>query len=166
MIWTSRPRHGEHQPVAPRGQLELVITFGPTPSPLFGRARSYAARHATTSAEVGPGMWRAGFSLGTDPDPYGRAWRLLQVVGSWRGTEVEVDGSPEPVSSVAAMAFCARGWLRRVGDCRAAFPSGPWPKCECCPLYDAGWAAESFAPSSFLAGGGFPFEGPFLPPSD
>ncbi len=28
-----------------------MITFGPTPSPLFGRARSYAARHATTSEQ-------------------------------------------------------------------------------------------------------------------
>ncbi len=40
-----------------------MITFGPTSSPLLGRAAAYAGRHATTSAELGPGMWRAGFSL-------------------------------------------------------------------------------------------------------
>ncbi len=49
--------------------MTLPFMFGPTPSPLFGRAAAYAARHATTSAELSPGMWRAGFSLGTDPDP-------------------------------------------------------------------------------------------------
>lgn len=145
--------------MAPRGRLELVIGFGPTSSPLYSRAQSYAARHASTSAEVAPGVWRAAFSLDTAPEPYGRAWRLLGLVGAWRGTEVEVEGSPEPVAPVVAMCSCAREWLRKVGACRASFPSGAWPKCERCPIYDAGWAAESFAPSS-LFGETFPFEGP------
>ncbi|HEX9122280.1 MAG TPA: hypothetical protein VF984_02810 [Actinomycetota bacterium] len=116
-----------------RGTLELLIGFGPTTSPLFGRAASYATAHATTSAEISPGVWRAAFTLGTDPEPYARAWRLLRLVGSWRGTEVEVSGSPEPLAPVQAMTACAREWLRKVGACRAPFPSGPWPKCERCP---------------------------------
>jgi len=135
--------------MAPRGDLELVIGFGPSSSPLLGRAASYAARYASDAAELSPGVWRAAFSLGTDPEPYGRAWRLLGLVGPWRGTEVEVSGSPEPVGAVAAMVSCAREWLRSTGCCRAAFPSGPWPKCERCPLYDAAWAAESYASPSF-----------------
>jgi len=146
--------------MAPRGRIELIVTFGPTSSPLAGRAASYAARHATTSAELSPGTFRASFVLDSDPEPYGRAWRLLQLVGAWRGTEVEVEGSPEPTSPVDAMLGCARGWLRRMGACRASFPAGPWPKCECCPLYDAGWAAESFAPPSLFYGDPLGFEGP------
>ena len=146
--------------MAPRGALELTVTFGPTPSVLAGRAAAYAARHATTCAEIAPGVWRASFALGQDPEPYGRAWRLISLVGGWRATEVEVEGSPEPLTPVVAMTQCAREWLRRVGSCRAAFPSGPWPKCERCPLYDPGWAAESFAPPSSFFGGNFPFEVP------
>jgi hypothetical protein len=150
--------------MAPRGQIELVVSFGPTSSPLFRRAAAYAARHASTWAELSPGTWRASFVLGQDPEPYGRAWRLLRLVGAWRATEVEVEGSPEPLAPVEAMVSCARAWLRRVGACRASFPSGPWPKCECCPLYDAGWAAESFSPPTFFSGEIFPFEGPVAPP--
>jgi len=144
--------------------LELVIGFGPSTSPLLGRAGAYAARHANTAAEISPGVWRASFTLRTDPEPYGRAWRLLSLVGSWRGTEVEVGGSPEPVGPVAAMASCARDWLRRVGACRAPFPAGPWPKCERCPLYDAGWAAESYSrPITWPADSPW-LDGPLLPP--
>jgi len=142
-------------------QVETTVTFGPTPSPLLRRAVSYARRHATAFAETSPGVFRAGFVLSSDPEPYGRAWRLLQLVGPWRGTEVEVAGSPEPITPVLAMAECARGWLRRVGACRASFAAGPWPKCELCPLYDAGWAAESYSSPPFLAGG---IPNPGLPP--
>lgn len=95
---------GEHGPMASRAQVELTVTFGPTPSPLLPRAVSYATRHATTCAEIAPGVWRASFSLAADPEPYARAWRLLHLVGSWRATEVEVAGSPEPVAVVVAMA--------------------------------------------------------------
>jgi hypothetical protein len=59
------------------------------------------------------------------------------------------------------MTECARGWLRRAGACRAPFPTGPWPKCELCPLYDAGWAAESYTVPPFFAGGTLP--GPPVP---
>jgi hypothetical protein len=47
----------------------------------------------------------------------------------------------------------ARGWRRRFGSSRAPFPAGPWPKCELCPLFDAGWAAESFSFPPFFSGG-------------
>ena len=143
---------------------ELTVTFGPTPSPLRERAASYARQHASTCAEIAPGIWRASFSLGTDPGPYGRAFRLLSLVGPWRATEVEVGASPEALTPVLAMAECARGWLRRVGGCRAAFPVGPWPKCEVCPLYDPGWAAESFSSPPFSAGGIGPV--PDYPPGE
>src|SRR6266496_5527951 len=112
--------------MASPAQVELTVSFGPTPSPLLRRAVSYANRHATTCAEIAPGAWRACFALSADPQPYARAWRLLRLVGPWRGTEVEVAGSPELVAVVAVMAECARGWLRRVGACRASFPVGPW----------------------------------------
>jgi len=139
--------------MTPQAQVELTVSFGPTSSPLFRRAVAYARAHASTCAEITPGVWRAAFVLSSDPEPYGRAWRLLQVVGSWRGTELEVAGSPEPTSTVLSMAECARAWLRRKGACRASFAAGPWPKCELCPLYDPGWAAESFAAPPFLAEG-------------
>lgn len=84
--------------MASRGPVELIVTFVPTTSPLFRRAMSYAASHATTCAEVAPGSWRAGFSLGSDPEPYGRAWRLVHMVGSWRegGTGCVGFGSKRP----------------------------------------------------------------------
>jgi hypothetical protein len=149
-------------PVAPRGLLELTVTFGPTPSPLLRRAASYAGQHATYAEQIEPGVWRAAFSLGSDPRPYGAAWRLLQLVAGWKATEVEVEGSPEPLGVVEAMASCARAWLRSAGACRAAFPSGPWAKCGLCPLYDPGWAAESFASPTFSSGWTLPFDD--LPP--
>jgi hypothetical protein len=147
--------------------VELTVTFGPSPSPLVPRAVA-AARRATTWAEIAPGVWRASFTLGADPDPYARAWRLLHLVGTWKATEVEVAGEPEALAPVVAMAQCAREWLRRAGACRAAFPSGPWPKCEVCPLYDPGWAAESYASPPFFTGGILPGEGPVpdYPPED
>ena len=136
-----------------RDRVELTVTFGPTPSPLLRRAVAYARAHASQAAEVEPGVWRAAFTLGSDPDPYGRAFRLLHLVGGWKGTEVELGTSPEPVTPVLAMAQCARGWLRTVGACRASFPVGPWPKCEVCPLFDPGWAAEStWSPATFPPG--------------
>lgn len=87
----------------------------------------------------------------------GRLARLLGLVGGWRSTEILVDGDPEPASAVAAMAWCARDWLRAVGACGERFPFGrPWPKCFVCPLLDReragleipdhvpeGWSADS-----------------------
>lgn len=132
--------------------VEISVTFGPTSSILLPRAISYATQHAGTCAEVSPGTWRASFSLGADPEPYARAHRLIQLVGTWKATEVQVSGSAEGLIHIQSMTECARGWLRRVGACRASFPTGPWPKCEICPLYDAGWAAESYTAPPFHSG--------------
>jgi len=145
--------------MATRGPVHLVLTFGPTSSPLFGRAVSLARTRATEAAEVSPRVWRASFTLQEDPHPYAWAWRLLGLVGGWRGTLLDVQGSPEPLHPVQAMLSCARGWLRQVGRCRAPFPAGPWPKCGLCPLYDEGWARESFA-----SPGPFAPPEPFIPP--
>src|SRR5947209_11670262 len=134
-------------------EAQVTVTFGPTSSILLPRAVAYAARYSSTCAEISAGVWRASFSLGSNPEPYARAHRLIGLVGTWKATEVEVSGSPEPLIPVQAMTECARGWLRRVGACRAAFPAGPWPKCEVCPLYDPGWAAESFTSPPFRSGG-------------
>jgi hypothetical protein len=129
-------------------KLQVTVTFGPTSSLLLPRAVAHATRHSSTCAEISPGVWRASFDLGLDADPYARAHRLIQIVRSWKATEVEVSGSPEPLVPVLSMTECARGWLRRVGACRAAFPAGPLPKCEVCALYDPGWAAESYTSTS------------------
>jgi hypothetical protein len=69
--------------------------------------------------------------------------QLLGMVSGWRSTYVEVDGSPEQTGVVMIMLWCARGWLRDKGRCRALF-FGPLPlKCRCCPLYSPEWALES-----------------------
>ena len=76
--------------------------------------------------------------LGIYPGPYARAHLLIQIVGSWKATEMRVSGSPKPLVPVQSMIKCARGWLRRAGACRAAFPAGPWPKCELwCRRFDS-----------------------------
>jgi hypothetical protein len=136
-----------------RSPIELTVTFGPSSSLLYPRAVASATQYAATAAEIAPGTWRASFSLGADPDPYARAHRLLQLVGSWKATEVQVAGSLESLLPALSMTECARGWLRRVGSCRAPFPVGPWPKCELCPLFEAGWAAESFSFPPYFSGG-------------
>ncbi len=146
--------------MAIRGPLQVVLTFGPTSSPLYDRAVSFARSRATEAAEIAPGVWRASFALGNDPGPYASAWRLLGLVGNWKGTQIDVGGSPEPLAPVQAMLTCARAWLRSMGCCRASFPSGPWPKCGLCPLYDEGWAVESFAPPGPLYPEGLFPEGP------
>src|SRR5207245_9509206 len=114
----------------------LTVTFGPTSSILPPPAVAYAARYSSTFAEITPGVWRASFCLGLDPVPYARAHRLIQIVGTWKATEVEVSGSPEPLVPVLSMTECARGWLRRVGGCRAALPSGAGSALERCPPCD------------------------------
>jgi hypothetical protein len=69
--------------------------------------------------------------------------QLLGMVSGWRSTYVEVDQSPEQTGVVMIMLWCARGWLRDKGRCRALF-FGPLPlKCRCCPLYSPEWALES-----------------------
>lgn len=133
--------------MAPRGEVVLQVTFGPSKSPLASRAVSYARAHAEEAAEVEPGVWRASFRLGADERTFGTASQLLQMVLGWRSTTVEVDGSPEHPWVTRQMLVCAREWLRSMGSCRAYFRAAlGWPKCRACPLYDAGWAAESALP--------------------
>src|SRR5438477_2547443 len=107
--------------------VEVTVTFGPTSSILLPRAVGYARAHATAWAEIAPGTWRASFALGNDPDPYARVNRLLHVVGSWKATEVQVAGSPEPLVPVLPLTECATAWLRRSAACPAPLPTGPWP---------------------------------------
>ena len=47
--------------------------------------------------------------LGIYPGPYARAHRLIQIVGSWKATEMRVSGSPKPLVPVQSMIECARG---------------------------------------------------------
>jgi hypothetical protein len=98
-----------------RGEIELTVTFGQSSSLLLGRAIAYATQHARNSAEVALGTWHAAFALGTDPNPYARARRLLELVGNWKAMEVQVGGSLESLAPALAMAPCASAWLRRVG---------------------------------------------------
>src|SRR5438552_13802525 len=101
-------------------------------------ARAYAARHASECAEISPECSGASLDMGIYPGPYARAHLLIQIVGSWKATEMRVSGSPKPLVPVQSMIKCARGWLRRAGACRAAFPAGPWPKCELwCRRFDS-----------------------------
>ena len=120
----------------------LTVTFGPAAAPIFSRALAYAEEHADDLAEVAPGTFRATFILRREEARFGRALVLLGMVGGWRATTVEVAGSPELPLTAQDMAHCAREWLRRMGGCRQILVE-PLPfKCRCCPLYDAGWAAE------------------------
>lgn len=131
--------------MAPRGEVVLQVTFGPSKSPLASSAVSYAKEHAEETAEVSPGVWRAGFRLSFKERAYGETSQLLGMVGGWRSTAVEIDGSPEPTWVVQQMLWCAREWLRAAGACKERFfpLATGWPKCRACPLYDAEWAAES-----------------------
>src|SRR5437870_10040157 len=78
------PQCGEHQVVQTPSEAQVTVTFGPTSSILLPRAVAYAARYSSDCAEISPGVWRASFSLGSDPEPSARAHRLIQIVGTWR----------------------------------------------------------------------------------
>jgi hypothetical protein len=71
-------------PMDASAPLELTVTFGPTSSILLRRAVAEATRHATTCAEIAPGVWRASFALANDPQPYARAHRLIALTGGGR----------------------------------------------------------------------------------
>src|SRR5712692_4208229 len=129
-----------------RGQSELHVTFGPVSTPILHRAVSYAREHADHLEEVEPRTWRATFRLSMDESRYGRALELLFMTWGWKTTLVEIDGSPEHRATVRLMLHCARGWLRNEGRCRAIFHGPLAAKCRGCPLYEAEWALESFAP--------------------
>ena len=128
-----------------RGEVVLNLTFGPSRSPYASRALSYAREHADETTEVERGVWRVSFRLGVEESRYGEAIQLLYMVGTWKTTVVEIDGSPEDRRIAQWMAHCAREWVRRDGSCRERFPDPRgWAKCRCCPLYDPEWAQESW----------------------
>ncbi len=121
----------------------MKITFGPS-SGGVRYALSYAKAHAKDLAEVSPSRFEVVIVL-EDEVSYGRALELLAMVGSWRRTLIEVDGSPESAHNTTAMLSCARRWLRSAGACREHFmdPERPYVRCLPCSLYDKGWVLES-----------------------
>jgi hypothetical protein len=122
-----------------RGPLEVVVSFGPSTSANFGRAELVARRDADTFDVDDTGRVTAGFEIeASRPRAFGQLARLLAFVREWRGTTIDVDGSPEPAYLVESMAFCAQGYAEAFGGCRENFFAGPYPKCRVCPLFP-GW---------------------------
>ena len=126
-----------------RHRVTLVVSFGPSPTPVLDVAVEHARRHADALEHLGR-TYRATYVLGHDAVHLGRALQLLRMVKGWRATTVEVDGDPEDRAVALAMLTCSREWLGRQGRCRAPFPAGAPPKCRICPLYEPEWALESW----------------------
>jgi hypothetical protein len=144
------------RPMTARGEVRVKVSFGPTTSPALTYAVSYAIEHASTTEELRSGAWEATFRIGAEERGYGELSHLLRLVGAWKMTRVEVEGSVEARRSVDSMLHCAREWLRTGGRCGARFasPRGA-PRCRVCPLYDAAYAGEFWVPSRpvFFLGG-------------
>ncbi len=138
--------------MAPRGEVELAITFGPAATSTLDVAARYARRHADSFKRMGPRTYRATFRLGKEELRYGRAQDLVAMVHGWRATLIEVDHSPQPVRLVWWMLQCGRGWAQAEGTCRQIFGGRPFPRCRCCPLYDPEWALESVTRPSWAYG--------------
>ncbi len=135
------------RPMAARGAVRVVVSFGLTSSPVLSHAVSYAIEHASATEELRSGLWEATFRIGSDERAYGELRHLLRLVGAWKTTRVEVDGSVEPRKTVEAMLGCASGWLRSDGRCGAWFPTASGaPRCRACPLYDSAYAGEFWVP--------------------
>ena len=129
--------------MAARGEVQVKVSFGPTSSAVLGYAVSYAIEHAWLTEEPGSGVWEATFQIGAGEVNYGAARQLLFMVGGWKTTRVEVNGSVEPSHTVGSMLSCAREWLRTTSRCGARFPSARGaPRCRVCPLYDPAYAGE------------------------
>lgn len=154
--------------MAARGEVRVKVSFGPTSSPLLAHAVSYAIEHARCTEELRSGTWEATFRIDEDERAYGELRHLLYMVGGWKTTRVEVDGSPEYRQVVISMLHCAREWLRSNGRCGARFPSAAGaPRCRLCPLYDASYALEFWVPPrAVLWLGGEPEEVPDYLPDD
>jgi hypothetical protein len=133
--------------MAARGEVRVKVSFGPTSSPVLAHAVSYAIEHAWATEELRSGVWEATFRIGDAEGDYGAARHLLCMVGGWKTTRVEVNGSVEPRRTVISMLGCARDWLRTNRGCGAWFPSARGaPRCRVCPLYDAAYAGEFWVP--------------------
>ena len=143
--------------MAPRGEVLLQITFGPSKSFVFPRAVTYASEHAKEVAEVHPGIWRASFSLLTEQRAYAHALQLLYMVHGWRASILAVNGDPEPPRIARQMLDCARRWLQTEQRCQAPLPPSGFAKCRICPLFDPEWAAESYVRPELMIGPQGPF---------
>ena len=74
--------------MAPRGEITLTVIFGP--AGVRPRRDPTRAPNAGKLEQLGAKTYRATFTLGIDPDAYGRALDLVQMVYGWRSTLVEV----------------------------------------------------------------------------
>ena len=161
--WTSpRDRSYRCPPMAPRGEVHIKVSFGPTPSPLLAHAVSFAREHASGTEDLGSGTFEASFTIGLDEHALGELHHLLCMVGSWKTTRVEVSGSLEHPRRVLFMLSCARRWLVEEGSCGAWFPFAKGaPRCKVCPSYDSTYAQEFWIPPSTVSWlGGEPHEVP------
>ncbi len=131
------------RPMPARGEVVVTVSFGPTSSAVLSHAVSYAISHAWLTEELRSGTWEATFRIGDDERDYGELRHLLCLVGGWKTTQVEVNGSVEPRQRVILMLGCAMEWLRTSGRCGARFFSARGaPRCRVCPLYDVSYAGE------------------------
>ena len=113
--------------MAARGEVRVTVSFGPTSSPVFAHAVSYAIERAWRTEELRSGAWEATFRIGSDERVFGELGHFLSMVQGWKTTRVEVDGSTEYRQTVISMLHCSREWLRSNGRCGARFPSAPGP---------------------------------------
>src|SRR6266542_1084373 len=104
-----------------RGPVTLVVTFGPSRSPVYTEAVRYGRRHGHRATEVSKGRWRIEWELDRVALDYAHAHQLVFLVSGWRSSMFEVDGEPERAFNVAAMLFSARNWLRSMGECLERF---------------------------------------------
>src|SRR6266571_7430258 len=108
-----------------RHRVTLVVSFGPSPTPVLDVAVEHARRHADALEHLGR-TYRATYVLGHDAVHLGRALQLLRMVKGWRATTVEVDGDPEDRAVALAMLTCSREWLGRQGRVPGPVPGrGP-----------------------------------------
>ncbi len=141
--------------MAARGEVRVRVSFGPTSSPVLHHAVTYSIEHAWGTEELRSGTWEATFRIERDERAFGECRHLLSLVGGWKTTRVEVEGSTEYRQTVHSMLSCAREWLRSKGRCGARFSSAAGaPRCRLCPLYDAGYAGEFWVPPTLVMGSG------------
>jgi hypothetical protein len=117
--------------------MEVTVSFGPSRSPNFTKARYLAERDATHCTLYPDGEVIAIFELGLeDLEAFGNLARLIAFVEHWRSSDVSVAGEHEPPYLVSQMALCARDYGRRFGRCTYHDDPGIFllPKCRVCPL--------------------------------
>src|SRR5439155_807638 len=60
----THPPELQMRPMAARGEVRVVVSFGLTSSPALSHAVSYAIEHASATEELRSGMWEATFRIG------------------------------------------------------------------------------------------------------